>query len=474
MLSFLAMSGIESFSESPRSDLEAETRETLNFLQNNIKLNNDPWITKQPFIENWAAVFDYKNLWYNWEIVTRKESNGNYSVRIKKRVKLTDWKIWWQTQKDGKNKMFTFSASDKNTFNHRLWEALTKIIWTNRDRLQKTGGLVYDLLNPSEKKSGNSTGNTPSKVQNTAPSKPSNISNNKETKETHRKTNLREKPIDLHYKEKNKERKLTDPGYPDKYSVEWRVTRCLRFASITDAVEDRYWIPRWLLMALMAQEWWWDPTVINLNGDWWAGLIHIQALNAAEYWMKTIQRFKWRWDENNQVDYKHWAKLKEAKGITKDNLKRLSELDDRFNPVMGIDVSARFLMGDKWWRNAKTWDDWISVANRYAWRWMADYWYSVLVFWTTINKIRWNKMPTFKDKETNKVINWKVSAYINKKWERTDLCISRTKSAFDNLNFTIDWQKVSSQEYYRYLQWQWNNYWLSDYKNYSKDHPYKK
>lgn len=33
-----------------------------------------------------------------------------------------------------------------------------------------------------------------------------------------------------------------------------RVARCLRWKPVTDAVEDRYHIPRGLLMAMMAQE----------------------------------------------------------------------------------------------------------------------------------------------------------------------------------------------------------------------------
>lgn len=472
------MSGIETqqSNETPREKLRRQTSESLNWLKDKVKLNNDPWITKQPTLEDWAAVFGYKYMWWKWEIVTRKEGNGRYSVRIKKWVRFPDWKYDWQTQKNGDNKTFAIDANDKLTFNRKLWTALDTIIWKNRDRLPTTGWKVYDLLNTVEKKPDKNTKSAPSQAPHKKPSQPSNKpSNNRESRETHGRTNLREKPIDLHYKEKNKERRLEKPNYPEnERTVEWRITRCLRFASITDAVEDRYWIPRWLLMALMAQEWWWDPTVINLNGDWGAGLIHIQAINAAEYWMKTLPRFKWRWDKNNQIDYKHWAKLREAKEKTKDNLRKLSEMDDRFNPIMGIDVSARFLMGDKWWRNAKTWDDWIRVANRYAWRWMADYGYSVLTYWTTINKIRWNKMPTFKDKEINKVINWQVSALVNGKWERTSLAINRTKAAVENLRFTIDWTRVSSQEYYRYLQGQWDNYGLSDYVKYNREHPYKK
>lgn len=146
------MSGIETkqSNENPREKLRRETNETLNWLKNKVKLNNDLWITKQPTLENWAAVFGYKYMWWKWEIVTRKESNGKYSVRIKKWLKLPNWKEWWQTQKNGSNETFPIIANDKLTFNRKLWVALDTIIWKNRDRLPTTGWKVYDLLNPDK------------------------------------------------------------------------------------------------------------------------------------------------------------------------------------------------------------------------------------------------------------------------------------------------------------------------------------
>jgi hypothetical protein len=146
------MSGIETkqSNENPREKLRRETNETLNWLKNKVKLNNDPWITKQPTLENWAAVFGYKYMWWKWEIVTRKESNGKYSVRIKKWLKLPNWKEWWQTQKNGSNETFPIIANDKLAFNRKLWVALDTIIWKNRDRLPTTGWKVYDLLNPDK------------------------------------------------------------------------------------------------------------------------------------------------------------------------------------------------------------------------------------------------------------------------------------------------------------------------------------
>ena len=150
LLLCFVMSNIETQQshETPREKLRRETTETLNWLRDKVNLNSDPWITKQPRLEKWVAVFNYKYMWWDWEIVTRKEGNGKYSVRIKKWVKLPDWKEWWRTQKNGNNETFAINANDKLTFNRKLWTALDAIIWKNRDRLPITGWKVYDLLNP--------------------------------------------------------------------------------------------------------------------------------------------------------------------------------------------------------------------------------------------------------------------------------------------------------------------------------------
>jgi hypothetical protein len=84
------------------------------FIKNSLKnlkniINNDPWITRQPRLEKWAAVFNYKYMWWDWEIVARKDINGKYSVRVKKLVRFPNWKEDWKTQKNG----------DKDTFNNR-------------------------------------------------------------------------------------------------------------------------------------------------------------------------------------------------------------------------------------------------------------------------------------------------------------------------------------------------------------------
>ena len=441
----------------PLERIKEEKNDLLKWLK---KFKEDhPWITKYPEIRtDWIVYFDYSKNWEKREIVTKKDNN-KYSIRIKKWNELPNWKMWWQTQKISDKETYDFNANDKNAFNHQLWNALDTIIGTNRDKMPKIWWLVYDYLN-------NNVGPATSKSQ------------DKDWKKTNietwwDKTNLKEKPIDLKYKKKHKEKKVEINFPKNHYSVEWRVTRCLRWSSITDAVEDRYWIPRWLLMALMAQEWWWDPTVINQSKWWkcdgWAWLIHMQAINAANFWLNTIQR-----NTNGMIDYEHWKRLQKAKSDNNNDLKKLSELDDRFNPVLSVDASARFLLNE--YKNLpenKRWTDrWLHAINKYAGRWMQDYGYSVVVYRTTINTIRGNQMPKFTE-EIEKVKKWEVSAKVNQTREKTNLCINRTRETIKNLNITLDWEAVSYEKYLKYQEWQCDNFWLSKYTSFNKDHPYK-
>ena len=152
-----AKKGGESWLDNEISLLKRETNDALNSLISWI--TPEKWITKEPTINNWAVFFDYENMMWKYEIVIRKE-NGTYKVRIKKRVKLPNWKFWWQTQKNGKYETFDFSANSKEAFNRWLWSALDKVIGYNRDKLPSTWWKVYSLLNawnPETKKTQNAT-----------------------------------------------------------------------------------------------------------------------------------------------------------------------------------------------------------------------------------------------------------------------------------------------------------------------------
>lgn len=437
------------------------------------KLLNDKWWFSEVTDYKGKKVFGYTaENWEKWEIVTEKSNDTEYKIRVKKWVQLPNWKDWWQTQKNWTEDLFSVTVKDSLVFNKKLRWVLNHAIWSKNIWFWKlipfstVWNTVFGWLNTAEQTNWN---NESIKFQ-----KQANWNN--ENLESQKKTNLKKKQIDLEYEEINKEVNI-DANYPkNEKSVEWRITRCLRFSSITDAVEDRYWIPRWLLMAMMAQEWWWDPTVINQRKskdenktcDWWAWLVHIQAANAAEYWLTTLPR-----TTNGMIDYAHWEKLEKAKNDNKNDLAKLSELDDRFNPVLSVDVTARYLMEYCGWKNKRTWDEWMLSVCKYAWRWMQDYWYSVIVYWTTINSVRGNPMPTFSN-EIEKVKTWEWSAKVNGTRENVEKCISRSKTAINNLQPKFDWKEISLNDYYTYLRWQRDNYWLQKYKDYNKEHPYKK
>ena len=461
---------------------------SFNFKETMDAIKKDPWVEWKNDTKEGKKVFDYEDKnWCKWEIVIGKKGYDQYDIRVKKWQKIQEtWQWDWKTQKYETSVI----AKDKKEFNKKLWWILNETIWSkNRVNLKNTWTKVFEDLNnvSSDKK---------------------NIESEKKNQKEQwgEKTDLKKKPIDLQYSEKNKEKKTLANFPKNEMSVEGRITRCLRFASITDAVEDRYGIPRWLLMAMMAQEWRWDPTVINKRTnyeyvgknkwnyvkewwkyrmvgmwkwdyiidedkscDWWAWLIHIQAANAIEYWLKTLPTYS----DTSMVDYKHWEELEKARKKTGNNLAELSKLDDRFNPVLSVDVTARYLMEYCGWKNKSTWDERMKAVSKYAWRWMQDYWYSVLVYWSTINTIKWNAMPTF-TKELEKVKSWKWAAKVNGERENVTNCITRTRTAIQNMNPTIDGKSVSLDEYYNQLELHRNNYWLDDYKEYNKGHTYVK
>lgn len=179
---------------------------------------------------------------------------------------------------------------------------------------------------------------------------------------------FRKKPTHLSYKNINPEWTISSSNLPDKESVKWRVIRSMRWKDITHAVEKRYSIPSWLLLAMMAQEWYWDPTLPNLGGDGGLWLIHIQAANAHKFWLKTLPRFT-----NRMRDRKHGTLISQKLGEHNKDLKKLIHEDDRWHPILAVDVAWRFLM--EWYKRAKKKNPWTSepdvwnlALRYYSWR----------------------------------------------------------------------------------------------------------
>ncbi len=311
----------------------------------------------------------------------------------------------------------------KNLIVWWIWAVVVWSVWT----------LLWNLSDDDEKEGGE---------------------NNKETKVN----SLKDKPIHLWYKRivKDKDVDFIDSTW-SKFSMLSRVSRCLRRKPVTDAVEDRYNIPRGILMAMMAQEWMWDPTMPNLpwydkkrkiHHTYWDGglwLIHIQAVNAHDFWLTTLPRYT-----NQMIDDKHAKCINDTLNTCNKNLSKLIEYDDRFHPVMAVDCAARFLLNCKKNAGSGT-DDWIRAFSRYSWRWYASYWYHVIKYRSIINDITWEGFPN----------NFSKNIYTDiKNCQKDNQSI---KKKLNTIKFSIDWEMVWYEEYLAYFEESVQNFELEKY-----------
>lgn len=245
---------------------------------------------------------------------------------------------------------------------------------------------------------------------------------------------FRKKPIDLGYSEKYKEKSLHINHLPDKESFRWRVVRSIRWKPITDAVEARYKIPEWLILAMMSQEGYWDPTLPNLGNDGWLGLIHIQAVNAYQFWLKTLPRFTKRMRDKRHAHLINWIKEKHS-----NNLRELIRYDDRFHPIMAVDVAARFLM--EHYKRAKRRNP--SIPEHSLWD-MALKWYS----WRPYSWRRgyWEKVRAYQAGITAK-------SYI-----------ASINAEFNTYGVSTEWKSMTFAEYREHFRKMCENYELDKYK----------
>ena len=207
-------------------------------------------------------------------------------------------------------------------------------------------------------------------------------------------------------------------------------------------------------MAMMAQEWLWDPTMLNLPrgshtyGDGGLGLIHIQATNAHDFGLKTLPRFT-----KSMCDDQHAKKIVDILHEKKWNIAELVENDDRFHPVMAVDCAARFLMNCKI-RAGNGKDSWILALWRYSgrpysWKWW--YGHNVITYRAAINNITGDWFPkNFSNNIHNDIlIAGKKEVYI--------------KNKLQELQFSIDGEKVWYNEYLAYFEESMKNFELEKY-----------
>ncbi len=126
-------------------------------------------------------------------------------------------------------------------------------------------------------------------------------------------------------------------GKTKKERLMGMILRSLRFSNITDKVEKRYDLPKYIILAMVMQETGGADFVPNSSDDGGFGLCHMQPSVAQMFGLKTYKNCK------KLVCKKHGKELR--KKIEEYNYDRhkLIELDERFDPVLNLDAVGRIL-----------------------------------------------------------------------------------------------------------------------------------
>ena len=386
--------------------------------------------------KNWAVKLDYILDDDEYQFVLYPSGNNTFQIRINRYnyIKEIDREDWQNLKKrDEIIPWFwspTLSYSNERDFWIKLGQILNHYVWTERWKIPNESDEIYKLL------WWNSRVDSTWEIW---------TSGNKLK-------GYRENPIDLWYKEKHREKTISwiTAWFWDRNTIQWRILRCLRWKNITETVEDRYGIPHGLLLAMMAQEWYWDPTLPNLWGDGWLGLIHIQATNAKDYWLKTLKRYN-----NWMRDIRHGREINKVLKKEDYDLRELIAYDDRFHPIMAVDVAARFLMDKKrqalraWLSTREKKNVWVHALKRYSGRWLRDYAYPVLKFWHAVCAVTDYEMPHFNG-----------LAY-----PTSPKSITRLQKSMDDIELKIWWKSASYKDYLKYNYAHNYNYDLKKYKN---------
>ncbi len=147
---------------------------------------------------------------------------------------------------------------------------------------------------------------------------------------------------------------LTVPGTITKWGVEGtanKFIRALRFKDITDAVEDRYNLPRGIIFAMMLEESNGIDLLPNGRGDGGFGLSHIQPAVAVDFSLKVYCNCPSmvcngkdsRSCVVNGKKQNHAKKLADLLEKYKKDRKELIQYDDRLHPIKNLDAVGRML-----------------------------------------------------------------------------------------------------------------------------------
>ncbi len=121
--------------------------------------------------------------------------------------------------------------------------------------------------------------------------------------------------------------------------------RALRYKKFTDFLEDKYMLPRGLLISMIIVESTGVDPLPNARNDGGIGVCHMQPSTAQYFGLKTYQ------DNRNTVDRKHGLLLRKLIQKYHGDTVKLSRFDERFNPLKNLDAVARmvtfYIHGDR-------------------------------------------------------------------------------------------------------------------------------
>ncbi len=145
-------------------------------------------------------------------------------------------------------------------------------------------------------------------------------------------------------------------NFSNRYSERGRFLRTYRWRKVISEAEKRYNLPRGILAGIIMEESMGNPLELNSRADGGAGLMMFQPGTAREYGLKTLGN-----SESTGIDRKQGEELAYLVRKEKYNLRKLGNIDERFNITKSVFAGARFL--ERLHQRYHSWNDAISAYN---------------------------------------------------------------------------------------------------------------
>ena len=178
-------------------------------------------------------------------------------------------------------------------------------------------------------------------------------------------------------------------GYVDRFGVNGKnsteklygkILRSLRFQNITREVEQKYNLPKNLLLAMVMHESSGADLLPNGQDDGGLGLCHMQGSTASKFGLRTYQGCSKLVCKTHGHAFRHLIKKE------KYDRKRLIQYDDRFHPILNLDAAGRMLNCYKSPQVRGLPNEWATAIYRYAGRYnYRKYWQRVKYYQKALN-----------------------------------------------------------------------------------------